>query len=131
MGKIDERTLQMMKFYTEHWQEPECKPPAVAKKFRLSVTTVRNHLPEIAEAIGGGITREDLLERVHSEHVFSEREYEPVKPVDLTGYKQNFEMAEKAMDDAYSSMEKTIAELVDAAVDLEEENCNETEHTEG
>lgn len=121
MGKINERTFQMMKFYVEHWQDSECKPPAVAKKFRLSTNTVYNHLDEIAAEIGDGITREDLLERIHAEHICGERKYDPVKSVDLTGYENDFAMAATAMENMHNSMKATIEELTDAA-DLDEED---------
>ena len=111
MGRISERTLQAMKYYKEHWQEPDCVPEVVTKKFKLkSSQTIRNHLQEIAdelsEELGYTVTREELLEKPHSEHLCYERKYEPVEPIDLEAFRQHY-------IETKASMHKTV-EMIDA-----------------
>lgn len=94
MGKVkDERTLQMIKNYESLWRKG-FTPTMVAKEFNLSRRTVYNYLPEIAEKIG--VTREELLEIPHSEHVRREKRFEPVELIDLTEFHEDFGEMEKA-----------------------------------
>ena len=94
MRRMNERTLQMMNYFKEHWQEPDCVPAEVAKIFKLSARTVYNHLQTIADELsnelGYTITREDLLYRPHSEHLCYERKYEPVEPINLKKFQNHF-----------------------------------------
>ena len=107
MGKkIDERTLQMIENYERLWRMGYT-PTRVAKEYDLSRRTVYNYLPMIAEKIG--VPREDLLEVPHSEHISYERRYEPVELIDLTEFREHFNLMEKAFNQLDSDIEKTIS----------------------
>lgn len=82
--------------------------PAIAKKFDLSVTTVRKHLGDIAET--NGVSRESLLEIPHKPHISYERQFEPVKEVDVALYRQKFNQLESAGQELKSLMSNYIRE---------------------
>ena len=114
MGKINERTLQAMKYYKEHWQEPDCVPEMVAKKFKLkSSRTIRNHLQEIVDELtqelGYTVTRKELLERPHAEHLCYERKYEPVEPINLERFRFYYNETKKAMNKTIEGIDEILA----------------------
>ena len=123
MGRISERTLQAMKYYKEHWQEPDCVPEMVTKKFKLkSSQTIRNHLQEIAdelsEELGYTVTREELLEKPHSEHLCYERKYEPVEPIDLERFRFYYNETRNAMSKTIEDIDAILAaQDVESVVD--------------
>lgn len=120
MGKkIDERTLKMIENYERLWRMGYT-PTRIAKEYDLSRRTVYNYLPMIAEKIG--VPREALLEVPHSEHISYERKYEPVELIDLTDFREHFNLMEKAYTVLDADMEKNIN-----AAALEEEQENEDE----
>jgi len=61
----DERTLQMMEHYVEHWKNG-MTPRMIAEKYGLSYSQIYNCLGEIAEK--SGYQRKELLEQPHSEY---------------------------------------------------------------
>ena len=108
MGKMNERTLQMIRYYKKHWRDPDCTPTEVAKKFKLSIQTVYSYLQliadELSEELGYPVTREDLLEKPHSEHICYERRFEPVEPIDLEKFRRHY-------TETKAGMRKTIEDI--------------------
>lgn len=62
--KVSRMIDNFMELHNEGYTIPE-----IAKKFNLSETCVRNHLQEIAD--NNGVSRESLLQIVHSQHFMS------------------------------------------------------------
>ena len=107
MSRINERTLKMKQdFMSLH--EAGLGIPEIAKKSNLSVTTVRKYLGEIA--IANGVTRESLLEIPHKPHISYERQFEPVKEVDVTLYRQKFDQLKTAGQELKSLISNYIRE---------------------
>lgn len=105
--KMNERTLQMLQnFMTLHnngWTIPE-----IAKKYDLASRTIYSYLDKIADE--NGVTRDSLLSVPHTEHLCYERQFEPVKPVDLTEFKQRFQKTLDAMNDVTEIIELILDE---------------------
>ena len=113
MGKMNERTLQMIRYYKKHWKDPDCTPAEVAKKFKLSTQTVYTYLQQIADELtqelGYTVTRKDLLERPHSEHLCYERKYEPVEPINLERFRFYYNETKKAMNKTIEGIDEILA----------------------
>lgn len=113
MRKMNERTLQMIRYYKSHWKEPDCVPAEVAREFKLSPRTVYNYLQTIADELsnelGYTITREDLLYRPHSEHLCYERKYEPVEPINLEEFREHFRNTKGSMRAMIESIDAVLA----------------------
>lgn len=110
MGRINERTLQMIRYYKKHWKDPDCTPTEVAKKFKLSVQTVYSYLQLIADELSNElhypVAREELLDKPHSEHLCYERKFEKVELIDLEKFRRHY-------TETKESMHKTV-EAIDA-----------------
>lgn len=105
----NERTLRMMESYVRLFNEGMTLTE-IAKEFRLAPATVRLHLGEIAEK--EGVTRESLLNQPHREHIMiGAKDYEPVKPLDVTEFSNNLEVLNKEFDKTIKKMEERIESL--------------------
>lgn len=114
MGKINERTLQMMRHFMElHNAGYTIKE--IAKKFELSAHTVYARLQEIADA--NGVTREELLEHVHTDHVCYVRKFEPVEPVNVGEIQRSFDSIMDEID--------SLIDLIDAEIAKQEKHLLE------
>lgn len=120
MASIHERTFKMKRDYVK-LHSRGLGPVAIAKKFNLSVKTVYRHLGDIAKE--AGVSRESLLEIPHKEHVGYEREFEPVEPVDATGFREHFNATLASMKKTSEVMEEYNAaqEKIAARYEKEEE----------
>lgn len=108
MGRnLDESTLRALEYIYECYIKG-CPVPIneVAKKFNRDPSTLYKSLKRLEDKYG--ISREDFLFHPHSEHMTYDREFEPVKPLDITGYRQSFEEALNAMDKTQTIMENAI-----------------------
>lgn len=119
MATKDERTSQMIKEYFELYQQGYT-PKEVAKKFGLSDFTVYRYLGEIAEE--NGVTRASLLQIPHSTHAEYERQFAPIKPVDLTDFQQGL----KATIENFGKLRTAITQ----GIHEEEENIKKVEEEE-
>lgn len=107
MSRVNERTLKMKaSFMSLH--EAGLGIPEIAKKSNLSVTTVRKYLGEIAAA--NGVTRESLLEIPHKPHISYERQFEPVKKIDVNLYRQKFDQLEASIQDIKTLISNYVRE---------------------
>ena len=99
MSQLNERTFQMMEaFIGLHDQGFTISE--IAKRYKLSESTVYRRLPEIAQKAGRRV--EDLKQR-NFEADHSGRNFTPVKPVDTTEFHEHFNSAMtelKALQDA-------------------------------
>jgi hypothetical protein len=87
MAKVNERTLQMMdNFMTLH--DAGFGVPEIAKRYDLSECTVYRKLGEIAEK--NGVTRKELLVKPLENVDHSGQNYTLVKPIDPTGFHENY-----------------------------------------
>ena len=82
MTNEHERTLKMKREYITLFNAG-LGPREIAKKFNLSESTVYNSLQEIADVNGVIGGRDALLTQPHAYPEGSERNYTPVKPIDM------------------------------------------------
>ena len=104
--RVDESTLKMMNHFMEDHNNG-MGIPEIAKKYKLSTTTVRKYLGEIAEK--AGVTRESLLERVHKPHIFVDRLLD--KPVEKISTKDLDEHV-KAVRAGISKIQQSVRESI-------------------
>ena len=104
----NERTLKMMENYPHHYYDEGMEPKEIAKLYNLSVTTVYSCLEEIAEKLG--VPREELLKKPHDEHIMGARNFEPVKPVDVSEFRKRMQAYAESVAELKSEMAKTIEE---------------------
>lgn len=100
-----ERTLRMKEEYIQlHNRNWSLK--RIAHHFDLDTSTVYRHLQDIADA--AGVTRESLLVTPRAKHVTHERRFEPVAPVDLITFQQNFQQTIRYFDHTLQTIDATI-----------------------
>ncbi|MDO4752627.1 MAG: hypothetical protein Q4A36_00065 [Candidatus Saccharibacteria bacterium] len=101
----NERTLKMKReFMTLHEQGFSVKD--IAKKFDLNPVTVYANLSDIAKA--NGCTRESLLRQVHQPPLTYDRQFMPVKEVDVGKYQAKFSSLRKAAKELSNMMAEYV-----------------------
>ena len=55
------------------------------------------------------MTRQDLLERPHSEHLCYERKFEPVEPINLERFRFYYSETKKAMNKTIEGIDEILA----------------------
>lgn len=118
MSKTNERTLKMMEgFIPMH--ERGLTVSEIAKKFKLSETTVYSKLSVIAER--AGVSRESLLQKpIQADH--SGRNFTPVKPVDAEKFNKEFDATMSGLENLRKIIAETIEEH-EIIIDLLLEEC--------
>ena len=114
MGKLNERTLQMIEGYERMWRSGHTVAE-IAEEYGISTATVYVHLSKIAERIG--VPRKELLSAPHVEHLTYDRAFEPVKPIDATGFKQSVARTMAAMEAAIDEISVMVEVCEEEAYD--------------
>ena len=108
MARTNERTLKMMENFME-LHEQGYSIADIAEKFNLSESTVYKKLEEIAEK--NDVARESLLDKpFEADH--SGRNYTPVKPIDPSEFRKNYETTMSGVTALKDAVAQAIEEYV-------------------
>lgn len=116
--KRSERTLQMIEgFYEDH--KNGLMIPDIAKKYNLSVTTVRNYLDQIAEE--NNVSRDSLLERVHPPHYMSESINRPTPHISDEEFKLKADSVQQSLNELKDAVGKSAKQIAEWPEEMEGE----------
>ena len=116
--KRQERTLQMIKGFLKDHQNG-LTIPEIAKKYNLSVTTVRNYLDQIAEE--NNVSRDSLLERVHPPHYMSESINRPTPRISDEEFKSKADSVQQSLDELNDAVGKSAKQIAEWPKEMEGE----------
>jgi|GEM_PF-2102618 predicted DNA-binding protein YlxM (UPF0122 family) len=107
-GVKQERTLRMISgFFTDHMAGLTI--PEIAAKYNVNVSTIYYYLQEIADS--HGVTRDSLLEVVHSPHYMSESINKPAPHIHEEEFATRVDEVQNTLDAIKGAVKESADEI--------------------